>query len=71
MSSWLPWRTWRRRATSKSAGRLKLGILIDFDLTSSFLEEKNHDIPVRSQERPLGFLGEHGRDRTLPSQLGG
>ena len=71
----LPWRTfWRtfwRWITSKSAGRLKFGIPIDYDFENLLPKERNGYIPLRSQERPLGFLDGHGGDGPLPSQLGG
>ena len=70
----LPWRTfWRtfwRWVTSKSAGRLKFGLPIDYNFKDIFQKGKKDYIPVRSQERPLGFLGGHGGDGPLPSQLG-
>ena len=66
----LPWRTFWRWVTSKSAGRLKFLLPIDYDFKDIFQKGKKDYIPVRSQERPPGFLGGHGGDGPLPSQLG-
>ena len=70
MSSLLPWRTWRRWTTFKSARRLKIDKLLYFDFPKWSGRLKNPDRLWRSQERPHSFLGGHGWDRPLLSKLG-